>query len=276
MPHFTKAHGLGNDYLVCDPADLPFALTPERVRLICDRHRGVGSDGILVLAPADGAADVGLRIFNPDGSEAEKSGNGIRIFAKWLYETARTRARSFRIRTAGGIVPVRVEPSGGRVRSATADMGEPAFRDDLTSLEVAGRALPVVALSVGNPHCVVVRERLELAELRVLGPAIERHPAFPGRTNVQLVRLVDRGRVEALVWERGAGETLASGSSACAVVAACGRLGLVGDDVTVAMPGGELHVRVDSRGHLWLRGPAEEVGTFLLSPELEARLRALG
>lgn len=235
----TRSHGLGNDYLVADPSELPFQVSPERVRLLCDRHVGVGSDGLLVL---DGQA--GVRIFNPDGSEAEKSGNGLRIFAKWLFDTRRVTADRFTVHTAVGDAPVEIEAEAGRARQVTVDMGAPQFREDLSSVELDGVSYPVVALSMGNPHCVVLRDRLDVTELRSIGPLLEQHPAFPNRTNVQLAHVPDgRARVELLIWERGAGETQASGSSACAVVAACQRLGLVDDRVTASMPGGELFIR---------------------------------
>jgi diaminopimelate epimerase len=266
----TRSHGLGNDYLVLDPAALPVELTPDRVRLICDRHRGVGSDGILAL---DGA--LGLRIFNPDGSEAEKSGNGLRIFAKWLYDTGRIQATAFNIPVGGAEAPVELEIVDGRAVQVTVDMGRATFRDDVSTIEVGDEHLSVIALSIGNPHCVLLRQELDVTELRQLGPLLEHHPLFANRTNVQLARAVDRANVELLIWERGAGETQASGSSACAVVAACNFLGLVDDDVTATMPGGELHVRIDPHGTLFLRGPAEEVATIILSPELIARLQAL-
>ncbi|HEX8968294.1 MAG TPA: diaminopimelate epimerase [Chloroflexota bacterium] len=263
----TRSHGLGNDYLVADPAELPFAITPERVRLLCDRHLGVGSDGLLAL---DG--ERGLRIYNPDGSEAEKSGNGLRIFARWLHDTRRVADTRFTIATRGGDAAVHVEG-----RQVTVDMGRPVFRDDPRELDLAGRRYAVVALSIGNPHCVLLRPRLDESELRRLGPLVESHPAFPGRTNVQLARAIDRATVELLIWERGAGETRASGSSACAVVAACQRLDLVDADgeVTARMPGGELRIRGDSAGRLWMTGPVEVVAYITLSAELIARLQAL-
>lgn len=252
------------------------ALTPARVQLLCDRHRGVGSDGILVLSVAASGAQFGLRIFNPDGSEAEKSGNGIRIFAKWLRDTGRAAAPRFNIHTQGGVVPVEVEDvAADQPTRVEAAMGRPVFREDLFGLDLNGETLPVTALSLGNPHCVVPRDVLNVTELRRLGPLIEQHGAFPERTNVQLARLVNRGRVEALIWERGAGETLASGSSACAVAAVYRRQGLVDEVVTVSMPGGDLLVRVDADGGLHMRGPAEEIATVTLSAELIARLRAL-
>jgi diaminopimelate epimerase len=268
----TKSHGLGNDYLVADPADLPFALTPERVRLLCDRHVGVGSDGLLVRHGA-----VGLRIFNPDGSAAEKSGNGLRIFARWLFDTGRVSSERFSIALADAEVPVEVEAGDGRARCVTVGMGRPTFRPDLSHLELDGQRLEVVAVSMGNPHCVVLRPRLDLAELRRWGPLIEHHAAFANRTNVQLARATARDQVELLIWERGAGETQASGSSACAVVAACVHRGLVdaGLTITAHMPGGELWVAAHTDGTLWLRGPVEEIAHIRLSPELIARAQAL-
>jgi diaminopimelate epimerase len=266
----TRSHGLGNDYLVADPADLPFEVTPERVRLLCDRHVGVGSDGLLVLSGA-----LGVRIFNPDGSQAEKSGNGLRIFAKWLYDTGRAPGSSFVIELQGGRAAVEVKDVGGRAVEVTVEMGPPVFREELKTIQVGALHFAVVALSLGNPHCVILRDRLDVTDLRRLGPLVEVNPAFPKRTNVQLARATARDRVELLIWERGAGETQASGSSACAVVAACHRLGLVDTDVTAVMPGGELHVRIDPGGSLFQRGPVEEVAQITLSPELIARLQAL-
>ena len=244
---------------------MPFEVSPERVQLLCDRHEGVGSDGLLLIDRT-----LRLRILNPDGSEAEKSGNGIRIAARWLVDTGRAPATSFVIQTLGGAVPVEVES-----KIVTANMGQPTFRQDLTDLEIDGERLPVVALSIGNPHCVVVRHTLDRSDLLRLGPRIERHTAFSSRTNVQLAQVLGRDRVAALIWERGAGETRASGSSACAVVAACCRLGLLDAHATVTMPGGELDISLDDAGDIWMRGPVEEVARVDLSPDLIARLQAL-
>ncbi|HEV7666657.1 MAG TPA: diaminopimelate epimerase, partial [Chloroflexota bacterium] len=254
------------------PTELPFAVTPERVKLLCDRHVGVGSDGLLLRQ-----GELGLRIFNPDGSEAEKSGNGLRIFAKWLFDTRRVQTDSFTILTLGGAAAVTIEAENGRARLVTVDMGVPQFRDDLTSLEVAGQKLRVVTLTIGNPHCVIVDQPLDVTLLRRVGPLVEHHAAFPNRTNVQLARAIDRRHVDLLIWERGAGETQASGSSSCAVVAALHHLGLVDGDVDVSanMPGGELLLRVAADGRLWMRGPVEEIATIVLSPDLIARLEAL-
>jgi len=270
MPHYVKSHGLGNDYIVIDPKDVPFELTPDAIRLICDRHRGVGSDGILAVAPA-GDADFGVRIFNPDGSEAEKSGNGVRIFAKFLREHGYTAKDAFTLRTAGGRVSVRLELDGDRVAQVVAEMGKARF-DPLESIEVDGRRLEVTALSLGNPHCVVFVSDLEAIDAHALGPKIERHPAFPARTNVQFAQVLGRELVRILIWERGAGYTLASGSSSCAVVAAAHRKGLAGRDVVVSMPGGRLEISIAEDGELRMRGPVEEVCAGELSPDLLRRL----
>jgi diaminopimelate epimerase len=253
---FAKGHALGNDYLVVEPAQLSFALTPAMVRRLCDRHRGVGGDGVLALVPS-AHADVGLRIHNPDGSEAEKSGNGLRIFARWLVENGRVAGDRFRVETPGGIVECRVSREDGRIVDIGVDMGRASFRSDdvpcsgpsrevvAEPVEVAGTVLRITAVGIGNPHCVVFVDDPATADLERLGPALEHHPLFPRRTNVQLARVVGPQRVRVRVWERGAGETLASGSSACAVAAACVRLGYTDRAVTVVMDGGLLHLQVD-------------------------------
>ena len=257
--HYVKSHGLGNDYIVIDPARVPFRFTPGAVRLVCDRHLGVGSDGILEVIPPRGA-DFGVRIWNPDGSEAEKSGNGIRIFAKYLREHGYTTRDRFTIDTAGG-----------RVAEVTADMGAVTF-DALEFIPVDGRRLAVTSLSIGNPHCVVIVDDLSTVDPLALGPVIERHPAFPARTNVQFAQVLSRTLVATLIWERGAGYTLASGTSSCAVAAAAHRRGLVDREVTVSMPGGTLEITVGDGYAMRLRGPVEEVASGDFSPDLLARL----
>jgi diaminopimelate epimerase len=270
VAHYVKSHGLGNDYIVIDPAKVPFAVTPEAVRLICDRHRGVGSDGVLLMSPGDGA-DFGVRIFNPDGSEAEKSGNGTRIFAKFLRDHGYTDKDRFTLQTPGGRVTCVLERADGRVAQITVDMGKARF-DPLDAIDVDGRRFEVTAVSMGNPHCVIVVPDLAKIEIHSLGPKIERHPAFPKRTNVQFAEIVSRQEVRILIWERGAGYTLASGSSSCAVVAACHRKGLVDREVTVSMPGGQLSITIMEDGELRMRGPVEEICTGELSPDLLRRL----
>jgi diaminopimelate epimerase len=284
VTRFTKGHGLGNDYLVMDERDLDFALDPAAIRWICHRNRGVGSDGIL-LRTGSGTADVGLRIFNPDGSEAEKSGNGLRIFAKYLWERGGLRKTPMRIETKGGLVEAVCHVTAGRVQEVTVEMGRATFRApeipmhgpdrDVVGvpLQVGERFLTVTAVSVGNPHCVVFTERLDEAEVRALGPRIETHPAFPNRTNVQFARVAARDRLEIRIWERGAGWTLASGSSSCAVAAAAVRNGYTDGRVTVASPGGELGVEVRGDWSIRLRGPVAEVCEGTLAPDLLDALR---
>ncbi len=275
--HYVKSHGLGNDYIVIDPAKIPFPLTPDAVRLICDRHHGVGSDGILeVVAPgASGGgsaiADFAVRIFNPDGTEAEKSGNGIRIFAKYLREHGHTTKERFTIDTAGGRVAVQLTLRDGRVTEVTADMGTVTF-DALERIDVSGRPLAVTALSIGNPHCVVMVDDLAAVDPRALGPLIETHRAFPAKTTVQFAQVLSRSHVAIEIWERGAGYTLASGTSSCAVAAAAHRRGLVDRVVTVTMPGGDLEVTIGDGYAMRLRGPVEEVASGDFSPDLLRRL----
>ena len=279
MNEFVKGHGLGNDYIVFDNSRLSFDLTPSAIRLLCHRNYGVGSDGILLLTSSE-TTDFGLRIFNPDGSEAEKSGNGVRIFAKYLYEHGHTKKDNFTIQTKGGIVRAALEIEEGRVWMITVDMGQATFRSReipvagidreviQEELDVQGKRLRFTGVSVGNPHCIILTDHLDPAEVKRLGPAIEGHPLFPQRINVQFAKVIARDRVKILIWERGAGYTLASGSSSCAVAAACRKNGLVDERVTIEMPGGELTIEVGKDWDLRMRGPAEEVCTGTISPEL--------
>jgi diaminopimelate epimerase len=281
---FVKSHGLGNDYIVMDGAQLSAPLTPEAIHTICDYHFGVGSDGILLAGPGAGA-DFGLRIFNPDGSEAEKSGNGIRIFAKFLHDHGYASRPEFTISTPGGLVRVRLHLDGDRVRTIAADMGRATFlsteipvsgpRREVVRepLEVDGERLLVTCVSVGNPHCVVLTDVLDLDRVKRLGPKIEHHPSFPKRINVQFAKVLARDRVSILIWERGAGYTLASGTSSCGVVSACVKNGLTDRSVTVESPGGQLAVTVAENWELTLTGPVAEICRGTLSDDL---LRGIG
>ncbi len=283
MIPFVKGHGLGNDYLVLAQKDLPRPLSPAAIRRICDRNWGVGSDGILLHVPS-ACADFGLRIFNPDGSEAEKSGNGLRIFAKYLHDHGHARSTVFTVETKGGVVECACHVAGDRVAAVTVEMGRATFRAPEipmngpdrevvgVPLEVGGAILTVTAVSVGNPHCVLFVDRLDESEARRLGPLIERHPAFPNRTNVQFARVEARDTVDILIWERGAGWTLASGSSSCGVACAAVKNGLTDRRVTVRMPGGQLTVDVREDWSIRLEGPVEEVCTGALSAEFERHL----
>ncbi len=283
MTPFVKGHGLGNDYLVLTGKDLGRELSARAIQKICDRHWGVGGDGILLLVPS-AVADFGLRIFNPDGSEAEKSGNGLRIFAKFLHDHGHARSLRFTVETRGGIVECVCHVRDGRVEAVTVEMGRATFRAPEipmngpdrevvgVPLQVDGTTLTVTAVSVGNPHCVVFVPRLDEQEARRLGPLIERHPAFPNRTNVQFARVHARDTVDILIWERGAGWTLASGSSSCAVACAAVKNGLTDRRVTVRMPGGQLAIEVREDWSIRLEGPVEEVCTGVLSAEFERQL----
>ncbi|HEX3036388.1 MAG TPA: diaminopimelate epimerase [Thermodesulfobacteriota bacterium] len=286
MNRFVKSHGLGNDYLVLDNADISFELSTEVIKLLCHRNYGIGSDGILLLTPSDNA-DFGLRIFNPDGSEAEKSGNGLRIFAKFLYEHGYTRKSSFNVDTLGGIVSAEIEITKGRVEFVKVEMGEATFRSRLIPVEgddrevvdetirINGEILKFTAVAVGNPHCVVFVHELDEAYTRKLGPILERHKLFPKRANVQFAKVVSRDRVNILIWERGAGYTLASGSSSCAVAAACVKSGFTDRYITVSMPGGDLQIEVREDWTLKMRGPAEEICEGTISTDLVERINNL-
>jgi diaminopimelate epimerase len=278
---FAKGHGLGNDYIVLEQSALRAPLSERAIVRICDRNWGVGSDGILLLVPTS-RADFGLRIFNPDGSEAEKSGNGLRIFAKYLWDHGHARQRpTFTVDTKGGVVECTCHVSDGRVNFVTVEMGHATFRSTQipmtgperdavgVPLELAdGTKVSATAVNVGNPHCVVFMDRLDEATARRLGPLIERHAAFPQRTNVQFARATAGDAVEILIWERGAGFTLASGSSSCGAAAAAVRNGLCRHGaVTVSMPGGTLVIDVRADWSLRLQGPVEEVYTGTLSDE---------
>jgi diaminopimelate epimerase len=282
MIPFVKGHGLGNDYLVMQESDLPGPLTTGAIVKICDRNWGVGSDGILLRVTST-RADFGLRIFNPDGSEAEKSGNGLRIFAKFLRDHGHATRDAFTVDTPGGIVECRCRLENGRVTFVTVEMGRATFRPSEIPMTYGGPeavgvslslgpagAVTATAVSVGNPHCVVFVDRLDDEETRRLGPLIENHPSFPNRTNVQFARVLGRDAIEIRIWERGAGYTLASGSSSCGAASAA-----VKNDhcdhgrIAVRMPGGELAVHVRPDFSLTLEGPVEEVCQGTLTAEFE-------
>jgi diaminopimelate epimerase len=259
-----KYQALGNDYLVLDlpgPLDEVLALLPE----LCDRQRGLGSDGLLAFDPRA----MTVRIFNPDRSEAQKSGNGLRIAAAHAVLEHGAR-ETFELRTPGGPNPVRILERSGAGIVCEVDIGRPSFRaadlpasfegePDRVRLDTPVGAVEAMLVSVGNPHCVVFDQPVTRQRCLELGAHLERHRAFPERTNVQLFEVLDRGRVKVEIWERGAGYTLASGTSASAVAAACMRAGLVDNQVTIQMPGGDLKIRREGTGNLVQSGPARRV-----------------
>ncbi|MCL6101629.1 MAG: diaminopimelate epimerase [Bacteroidetes bacterium] len=277
---FVKTHGLGNEYIVLDQASINFELTKDRIIQLCNIHVGIGSDGILLKVPA-GKADFGLRILNPDGSEAEKSGNGLRIFAKYLYDFGFTNQRQFTIDTLGGVVTAHVlELVNGKAFMIRVDIGRANFKaaeipvrfskeecfDEPLSID--GNEYRIHCVAVGNPHCVVLRDQLDVAEIKRVGTLIENHPMFPNRINVQFVKVISRDVVEALIWERGAGFTQASGSSSSAVAAVLVKKGLTNRAIAVKMPGGALKIEIDESWDIHLTGEVREIASGVLSKEL--------
>jgi diaminopimelate epimerase len=259
-----KYQALGNDYLVLDlPADMDrvVSLLPA----LCDRNRGLGSDGLLAFDPQK----MTVRIFNPDGSEAQKSGNGLRITAAHAV-LEHGAGDDFELATKDRANRVRVLAKNGAEIVSELNIGRPSFRaadlparfdgePERVSLDTPAGRVEAMLVSVGNPHCVVFNEPVTKVRCVELGPHLEHHEAFPERTNVQLFEVIDRARARVEIWERGAGYTLASGTSASAVAAACMRAGLVDERVTIQMPGGDLDVRREPSGELIQSGPARRV-----------------
>ncbi len=276
---FTKMHGAGNDFVVLDGVreTLP-PLEPLAARL-ADRHFGIGCDQILVVRPAaDPAADFRMQIFNADGSQVEMCANGIRCFYKYLRDHGHTRADEIGVETLSGVVRPRWAGEG----RVTVDMGRPVLAPAKipttlgsgegpvldVPVELAGRRLSVSVVSMGNPHAVVFVEDPETAPVEILGPALEHHPAFPNRVNVEFVATEGRGRLRQRTWERGSGETLACGSGACAVAVVSMLRGLVDRRVTIALRGGELAIEWPANdAHVWMTGPAREVFSGAISVE---------
>lgn len=265
---YSKYHALGNDYIVIRPAELQSEPDPKVIRLICHRNYGIGSDGIL-LGPMDSqSCDFGLRIFNPDGTEAEKSGNGLRIFARSLWDEGLVDDKPFTVETLGGVVTCEVSANG---RKVTVEMGEVSFESTAIPVEGAsrqvlneeididGHVLTFCAATVGNPHCVVLSDDPTPDQARRFGPLIEVDPRFPNRTNVQFMSVMDRNNIQIEIWERGAGYTLASGSSSTAAAAVAHRLGLCDSYITVHMPGGQIKIQFDDDFAATMTGPVTKV-----------------
>ncbi len=255
----SKWHGLGNDYLLMEQSEPALELTPERVARLCDYHFGVGSDGIVEIVSTS-ADEAEARIWNPDGSLAELSGNGVRIAARWL---ARRNTRAD-VRIRVGERTVEAHMLGGL--EVEMEMGEVEV-GRLETLDLKGEKIDFIPVSVGNPHAVIPHEP-ERTELLRLGPLVERHPRFPKRTNVQLLYVDNRHEITVAVWERGAGETLASGTSSVASAAAAIEQGWCESPVTVHLVGGDLIVSLSEGEKATLIGEAQEICAIELSPEL--------
>ena len=270
---FTKLHGAGNDFIVIDARDLARDW-PKIAVAICDRHVGVGADGLLLVHPSDGA-DLRMGLFNADGSEAEMSGNGIRCFVKHAVDRglAQLRDGAMTVETPAGVITAQAKLTEGRVKSVRVAMGRPRFAPQEipvaieaepplqdVSLEVEGQSLSVTCLSMGNPHAVSFSERpVDEYPLATVGPKVERHPLFPNRVNFEVARVLGRDQIEVRTWERGVGETLACGTGASAVMVAARLHGLVDDQVEMRLPGGTLALAWDGEGEVYLAGPAIEV-----------------
>ena len=276
---YSKYHALGNDYLVIDPKDWEGPLTEDQIKLVCHRNFGIGSDGILYGPLPHAQADFALRIFNPDGSEAEKSGNGLRIFSRYLFDRQLVGDRPFSIHTLGGRVQSQVLSGGQRVR---VEMGQVTFWSDLIPVTGAhrevlleripagDRTFTFCAASIGNPHCVLLLPEISPELARQYGPLLETHAFFPKRTNVQFLKVLDRQNIQIEIWERGAGYTLASGSSSSAAAAVARKLGHCDGSITVHMPGGKLAIQVGEDFSILMTGPVTRIAEGLLHEEMFA------
>ena len=268
MLRFTKMHGLGNDFVMIDAVNQSVTLTPEQVRRLADRRFGIGCDQVLIVErPTRAECDFRYRIFNADGAEVEQCGNGARCFVRFVHDQGLSTKNEFVVETLGGDIYPKLEPGG----MVTVNMGVPRFeprevpfeasaRQPVYDLDVDGVAVPVTVLSMGNPHAVQVVADVECAPVTTQGPKIEHHPRFPKRVNAGYMQVQDRTHVHVRVWERGAGETLACGTGACAAVVA-GRLrGLLDENVAVRLRGGTLQITWRGEGQpVMMTGPAVSV-----------------
>jgi len=255
---FTKMEGAGNDFVVFDCTRTAFELETRQIRGLADRHFGIGCDQVLVVEqPTQAGADFRYRIFNADGGEVEQCGNGARCFMKFVHARGLSARRELRVQTLGGMIAPCLEEDG----EVSVDMGAPAVEQPLLQeLSVDGESVQVTILSMGNPHAVQVVADIERAPVRTQGPLIERHPRFPGRVNAGYLQIRDRRRIALRVWERGAGETLACGTGACAAAVAGIRRGLLDSPVAVEARGGTLTVSwAGGDNAVRMKGPARSV-----------------
>ncbi len=277
---FVKMHGLGNEYIVLDSSNIDFKLTTQAIKRLCNIHFGIGSDGIVMKVPSE-KADFGFRVYNPDGSEAEKSGNGLRILCKYLYDYGHATKKQFSVETLTDVVYADIiEENKGKAALIRVDMGKAIFtsRDipvnsDLREfigqkIQVGDREFEVNCVSVGNPHCVVIRQNLDESEVRKYGPILENHPLFPNRINVQFAKALSDHDAQILIWERGAGYTLASGSSSCAASSVLVKRGLVKGDLTMHMQGGTLKIQIDKEWNIRMTGEVREIARGVLTAEV--------
>lgn len=269
---FVKMHGAGNDFVIIDGEKEAVVEEhlPSLARSMCDRQLGIGGDGIILVLPSR-LANFKMRMFNPDGSEAEMCGNGIRCFAKYIYDRKMHRDVVMTVETLGGIKTLKLNAVGGRVRTVRVDMGEPKLmRSEIPMrgsetrviaepLKVAGKKYEITCVSMGNPHCVTFVDRVDEYPVAKIGPEFENHPSFPARTNVEFVEVMNQQEIKMRVWERGAGETLACGTGACASAVASMLNNKVSRKVTVHLRGGDLFIEWLGDNKVFMTGPAEEV-----------------
>lgn len=269
--NFRKMHGLGNDFVVIDGRNKYIPDMESLSKKICNRNTGVGGDG-LIAAVNSQRADIGMVIYNSDGSQAEMCGNGLRCFAKYVYEEEIVNKRAFSVDTLAGILyPELVFGKAGNVNAVIVNMGCPSFETvDIpvacsqrrflnVPVEIAGEMFNISAIRMGVPHSVVFVDHIESIDVEGIGREIEKHPLFPEKTNVNLVQVVDRGTIKAITWERGAGRTLACGTGSCAAAVVSARLGKTSRNVKVELQLGHLQVTWNGDGQVFMRGPAANV-----------------
>lgn len=272
---FAKLHGLGNDYVVVDGAAERLSdLSLSRVaQMVTDRHFGIGADGFIVVLPGS-SADLRMRIFNADGSEAEMCGNGVRCLAKFAYDRGLVKKSGFTVETMGGLKTLQLDVEGSKMRAARVDMGPPHLkRSEIPTtlqgngpvvaeeLSLDGRIFSVTCVSMGNPHCIIYVDDVSTAPVTTSGPLIEKHSAFPQKTNVEFIHVIGPSELDMRVWERGVGETMACGTGACASVVAGVLNRKNGHKANVHLPGGDLQIEWVEGGSVFMTGPAEEVFT---------------
>lgn len=280
---FYKYHALGNDYIVIDPNKTKINLTEDNIKLICNRNFGIGSDGIL-LGPIIKEEKIHLRILNPDGSEAEKSGNGIRIFSKYLVDYGYVKNEKFDVNTLGGNVLVEVLDE--KANLIKVDMGNVTFKSNQVpvkgeiceivnkELKIDDEVFKITCLSIGNPHCVIPLNKISKELALEIGPKVENHEIFPNRINMQLLEVIDRSNIKIEIWERGAGYTMASGSSSCAAASAAYKLGLTNKSVNVHMPGGVIAIDIQQNGHVLMIGGVLSVAKGVFTYDMWSKLRS--
>jgi diaminopimelate epimerase len=269
---FSKYHALGNDYIVIDPKDLNEELSEFNIKAICDRHFGIGSDGILYGPEESDSCDFSLRIFNPDASEAEKSGNGLRIFSRYLWDQSLVSHNQFTIQTKGGVVNSTVGEKGlcvsvgmGKVRFTHESIGEPEPTPE--TINIKGQEFTYYLANVGNPHCVILLDNVNSSFAKEFGSIIENDPRFINRTNVQFVKVIDNSSIQIEIWERGAGYTLASGSSSTASASVVHALGLCDANINVHMPGGIINIKLDKQFFATMSGDVRKICEGVISSE---------